>query len=132
MVEERLRRICYDVFIAHYLRSWYDREEFILGAYSLDILSQDAGVALHRMEGYFLRKIITHHERWMHSIRVFRAIELIHEHPAISSEKLAYAVGFGDKRSFLRQFEKVTGASITEYRNSLHLCRLDIYFRVSR
>ncbi|MDA2939275.1 AraC family transcriptional regulator, partial [Acidobacteria bacterium AH-259-A15] len=80
--------------------------------------AQIAGLEKKYFSVFFHEKVGMTFTGWLAHVRVARAMELIKTRN-YSITEVAYAVGFGDLRTFQRAFKKCTTLTPREFKNSV-------------
>jgi transcriptional regulator GlxA family with amidase domain len=93
-------------------------EKHLADDLSLDTAARVAGMDKKYFSRFFYAKTGCHYRDWVASLRVRRAMDMIQtaDH---SIARVAFAVGFGDIRTFERAFKKHTGKTARAYKRSV-------------
>ena len=88
---------------------------------SLDVAARIAAMETTYFSTFFHSKVGITFREWLRQVRVAKAIDLMTSKDYSVSE-IAYAVGFGDLRTFERAFKRVVGTTPFEYKKTVRPC----------
>lgn len=85
---------------------------------SLADLADELALSTHQVSELINQEMGKNFSAFVNDYRIREACELLRKEPERSTLDIAFAVGFGTKSSFHRAFQKHTGKTPSEYRNS--------------
>ena len=108
-----------DKQLAKAIDSWIEKKGFLDNTKSVKEIAQEMGFYYPAIKNYIQATTGEDFRSWRTRLRVQEAMRLMAEKPDILISDLVFITGFNDRAFFYRCFQKVTGKTIREYRDSL-------------
>lgn len=126
--ENTLRRLCYEIHdrlvnkkstgtiistAVKYIEEYYAKN------ISLDEVANYIGVSPSYLSSQFSQILHLHFTDYIHKIRIHHAMELIKNQPYLKGYEIGELVGYKSFKYFSQSFRKVTGLTISQYRQQI-------------
>lgn len=100
------------------LEKWVEEKLYCQKDIGVDDIVDMLGTSRNFLRYYFRCYMPADFRTWRAELRIAEAKKIIKENPQTSLEEICQMTGFNHRANFHRQFQKITGQTPTEYRNS--------------
>lgn len=108
-----------DKQLAKAIDSWIEKKGYLDNTKSVKEIAHEMGFYYPVIKDYIQATTGEDFRSWRIRLRVQEAMRLMAEKPDILISDLVFMTGFNDRAYFYRTFQKITGKTIREYRDSL-------------
>ena len=99
------------------ISEWVREKKYVESDHSVEEIARQLGTNSTTLRKYFHNYVGEDFRTWRIGMRIEEAKRLIDENPSIKINDVVNLTGFNDRPYFYRIFTKMTGMSVTEYRN---------------
>ena len=99
------------------ISEWVREKKYVESDHSVEEIARQLGTNSTALRKYFHNYVGEDFRTWRIGMRIEEAKRLIDENPSIKINDVVNLTGFNDRPYFYRIFTKMTGMSVTEYRN---------------
>lgn len=104
--------------VQQHLDAWVRRRGFAVADLSVEEIVDEIGVSRKQFNAYFKYKLGIQFRSWRREIRIREAMRILSDSPTISVPELMEAVGYNDRSNFHKDFQRLAGYSLSEYRSN--------------
>ena len=108
-----------DKQLANAINSWVEKKGYLDNTQSVKEIANEMGYYYPAIKDYIQTTTGEDFRSWRIRLRIQEAMRLMDKQPDILISDLAFMTGFNDRAFFYRSFQKITGKSVREYRDSL-------------
>ena len=108
-----------DKQLAKAIDSWIEKKGYLDNTKSVKEIAHEMGFYYPVIKDYIQATTGEDFRSWRIRLRVQEAMRLMADNPDILISDLVFMAGFNDRAYFYRTFQKITGKTIREYRESL-------------
>ena len=101
------------------LQTWVEEKGYLDKDISVDEITRILGTDRNYLRYYFRTYIHNDFRTWRVELRIEEAKRIMREHPEYSLTQVGEMVGFNHRSNFFNQFQKMTGCSLSDYREVL-------------
>lgn len=101
------------------LEIWVREKGYLETTKPVKTIAAEVGMSVEQFQRYFRDVMGEEFRTWRVRRRIDEAKRLMAEHPDYSTSKIGKLSGFNDRSFFYQQFRRITGVSVSTYRNSL-------------
>ncbi|HOO96064.1 MAG TPA: AraC family transcriptional regulator [Proteiniphilum sp.] len=100
------------------LEKWIEQRKFFEKDVGVEEIARSLGANSSFLRYYFRTHMQNDFRTWRSELRIREAQRIMDKNPKLSISRICEEVGFNDKGNFHRQFQKITGTTPANYRQS--------------
>ncbi len=101
------------------IQRWVEKKRFLQSDISVNNIVAEMGITRQVFNDYFNNILQIPFRSWRIELRIKEAQEMLKKNPEIPTGELYEHCGYNDRSNFHKHFQKVTGMSLTDYRERL-------------
>ena len=108
-----------DSLFAERLQKWVDDKGYLDKDVSVDEITRILGTDRNYLRYYFRTYVHNDFRTWRVELRIEEAKRIMKEQPELSLTQVGEMVGFNHRSNFFNQFQKMTGCSLSAYKEQV-------------
>lgn len=117
--DAKLDKSAKDDLFAERLHKWVEEKGFLDKDISVDEITRILGTDRNYLRYYFRTYIHNDFRTWRVELRIEEAKRIMKEQPELSLTQVGEMVGFNHRSNFFNQFQKMTGCSLSAYKEQI-------------